>query len=173
MIYCYSIVISLNYNQILIMIINRKKNMKFDDVKNRLDDHIEHRNLRHSEQRYVILKTLWDANSKHLSAEEIYDRIKKEEDIGIATVYRALKLFKACNICRELRFNQNVSRYEIKYGKKHHDHLICINCGKFIEVMNKDIEELQDKIAEKNNFIIKSHKMELYGLCDECQQHSK
>ena len=151
------------------MIINRKWDMDYIELKNQLDTFIDQKNLRHSEQRYVILRTLWEESGKHLSAEEIYDRVKKEENIGIATVYRALKLFTSCNICKELRFDKNVSRYEIKYGKKHHDHLICIKCGKYIEVINHDIEALQDEIAEKNEFVLKSHKMELYGICKECR----
>ena len=144
--------------------------MKFTELKNQLDLCIDRKNLRHSEQRYIILKALWEESDKHLSAEEIYDRVKQDEDIGIATVYRALKLFKSCNICKELRFNQNVSRYEIKYGTEHHDHLICVNCGKYIEVVDSEIEVLQEQIAKNNDFILQSHKMELYGLCKECQQ---
>ena len=144
--------------------------MEYNDIKNQLDNYIEAKNLRHSEQRYAILRTLWEESGKHLSAEEIYDRVKQGEEIGIATVYRTLKLFTDCNICKELRFNKNVRRYEIKYGKKHHDHLICIKCGKYIEVMNEDIEELQKQIAQDNNFILQSHKMELYGICDDCQK---
>ena len=144
--------------------------MKFEKLKNKLDYYIEQQNLRHSEQRYIILKVLWESNKKHLSAEEIYDRIKKDENIGIATIYRALKLFTKFDICNELRFNRNFSRYEVKYGEKHHDHLICIQCGKNIEVVNNEIEKLQKKIADNNNFKLKSHKMELYGICEDCQK---
>ena len=71
--------------------------MKFTELKNQLDLCIDRKNLRHSEQRYIILKALWEESDKHLSAEEIYDRVKQDEDIGIATVYRALKLFKSCS----------------------------------------------------------------------------
>ncbi|HMA63067.1 MAG TPA: Fur family transcriptional regulator [bacterium] len=144
--------------------------LNYKQLKTKLNQCLEQNNMRHSEQRYIILKALWEESGKHLSAEEIYDRVKQDEDIGIATVYRTLRLLTDCKICKEFKFDQNVSRYEITYGKKHHDHLICIKCGKYIEVMNQDIEIIQKQIAEDNDFILQSHKMELYGLCKDCQE---
>lgn len=141
--------------------------MKFGKLKAKLDDYIEKEGLRHSSQREEVLRTLWQSD-KHLSADELYEIVK--DKIGIATVYRSLNLFTDCGICNEIYFTNENTRYEISYGKKHHDHLICEKCGKYIEVRNDKIENLQKKIAKENNFVLKSHKMDLYGICEECQK---
>jgi Fur family ferric uptake transcriptional regulator len=63
-----------------------------------------------------------------------------------------------------------VTRYEHLFGHEHHDHLICLNCGKYIEVVEPAIEELQAKLAQKNNFQVLRHRMELYGVCQDCRR---
>ena len=117
--------------------------------------------MRHSSQREEVLRTLWQSE-KHLSAEELYNEVK--ENIGIATVYRSLNLFTECGLCNEIYFNNETTRYEISYGKKHHDHLICEKCGKYIEVRNDKIEEIQEKIAKDNNFLLKKSILNIFFL---------
>ncbi len=107
----------------------------------------------------------------HVSPEELYDKVKeRDKTIGQATVYRTLKLFTESGIAREVDFRDGVTRFEQGYDHSHHDHLICRECGKNIEVVDEQIEELQKKLAEKYNFKLIDHEMYLYGECGECRK---
>ena len=116
-----------------------------------------------------ILKVLYFSN-EHLSAEEITQKIKENYniDIGIATVYRAMKFFEELNIVSCLDALESSKLYELNISL-HHDHLICTACRKIIEFTDDIIEEKQIKIAKKNNFILKDHVMTIYGICEDCQ----
>ena len=114
---------------------------------------------------WTFLKT-----EKHLTADELHRLIQKRvPSIGIATVYRTLKLLKECGLSREIRLDDGVTRYEHLYNHEHHDHLICSECGRLVEVFDPEIEKLQEKLAKKHNFKISSHKLEIYGLCSKCR----
>ena len=97
---------------------------------------------------------------------------KRLPTIGYATIYRTLKLLCECGICRKLRVENGISRYEPLYGHEHHDHLICLKCGRFIEVVNLDIEKLQEKIAKAEGFILMRHRLVMYGICKSCRNKS-
>lgn len=106
-----------------------------------------------------------------MSAEELYALIKKAHPgIGYATVYRTLKLLAEAGMAEERRFEDGFTRYEYKTSEGHHDHLICTRCGQILEFENERIEALQQDVAKKNRFKVQSHKLELYGLCSDCQK---
>jgi Fur family ferric uptake transcriptional regulator len=133
-----------------------------------LKNYLKERNLKITGQRQLILDAFLN-NESHVSAEELYDQIKLENPrIGLATIYRALKLFSQCGLANEVRFSNGVTRYEHLFGHEHHDHLICLNCGKYIEVVDPAIEELQARLAQDNKFQVLRHRMELYGICQDC-----
>lgn len=126
--------------------------------------------LNNSIQKEYVLKLLFESES-HLSADEIQQIIKKEEkvNIGIATVYRILNLFEEMGIVSAITIQGMDSKmYELSL-KAHHDHLICINCNKIIEFVDKEIEELQEQVAKNRGFVLQSHNMIMYGICKECQ----
>ncbi len=126
--------------------------------------------LRSTTQRDNILGMFVDAG-QHLSAEELYMRIKEvHPGIGYATVYRTLKLLAEAGLADEIRFEDGFTRYEFKASGDHHDHLICTQCGTILEFENERIEALQQDVARKNKFMVQSHKLELYGLCARCQK---
>jgi len=132
---------------------------------------VKQKGLKYTEQREIVLNVLINATD-HLSAEEVYNDIKKiykESNIGIATVYRALSFLEEVNLITSIAFGADGKKYESN-AKAHHDHLICTSCGKIIEFMDNEIEKRQDKIAKKNNFKIVSHSMQLYGVCQDCQE---
>jgi Fur family ferric uptake transcriptional regulator len=107
----------------------------------------------------------------HLSTEELYDSVRKEDpSIGQATVYRTLKLFCEAGLAKEVNFGDGVARYENTSNSVHHDHLICIGCGRQVEFMDAEIEKLQEKLAERNGFLLTSHHMYLYGVCPSCRK---
>jgi len=126
--------------------------------------------LKSTRQRDRILEVFVSAG-RHLSAEELYLLIKKtDRGIGYATVYRTLKLLTLARLAHERRFEDGVTRFEFNAAEGHHDHLICIRCGRIIEFENEQIEALQQGVAKKNKFQVHSHKLELYGHCAGCQK---
>lgn len=125
--------------------------------------------LKSTRQRDRILE-VFVAAGRHLSAEELYLLIRKsDKGIGYATVYRTLKLLAEAGLAHERRFEDGITRFEYNAAEGHHDHLICTRCGRIIEFENEQIEELQRVVARKNKFLVDSHKLELYGLCEGCQ----
>lgn len=131
---------------------------------------VKQKGLKYTEQREIVLNILLNAEG-HLSAEEVYNEIKKQHpdtNIGIATVYRALSFLEEVDLITSIAFGTEGKKYESN-AKSHHDHLICTSCGKIVEFMDEEIEKRQDKIAKKNKFKITSHSMQLYGACSDCQ----
>lgn len=125
--------------------------------------------LRSTRQRDIILEFFLDTH-QHVSVEELYLKIKATHtNIGNATVYRTLKLFVEAGLAREVLLNDGQTRYEHVMAGEHHDHLVCTGCNSIIEFENETIEQLQDEIAARHGFYIKSHKLELYGLCEKCR----
>jgi len=108
-------------------------------------------------------------SGSHLSVEELYRRVRQRNPrIGYATVYRTLRLMAESGWASSLRFGERMARFEHRTEGKHHDHLICLSCGKILEFENERIEELQTRIAQQEGFQIFDHKMELYGHCSIC-----
>jgi Fur family ferric uptake transcriptional regulator len=133
-------------------------------------EYLANENLKMTPQRRVILDTLL-RKSDHLSSEELYALVKKRDaSIGQATVYRTLKLLSDSGLIEPLDFADGVTRYEPCYGKDHHDHLICEQCGKNIEIVDEVIERRQEQLAQEHGFTLIRHKMYLYGLCPDCRK---
>jgi Fur family ferric uptake transcriptional regulator len=129
---------------------------------------LKSRGLRQSSQRDRVLETFL-AQEGHISAEELLSRVrKKDKRIGLTTVYRTLKLLTECGLAVERKFNRQMSTFEPVRLGQHHDHLICLKCGKILEFKNKDIEKMQEDVARKHGFFITNHVLELYGYCDKC-----
>ena len=138
-----------------------------------LSEYLAVKRLKSTSQRDTILQVFVEAG-QHLSAEELYARVKKTHPgIGYATVYRTLKLLADAGLAQERRFEDGFTRYEHASQDAHHDHLICTRCGAIIEFENERIEALQQDVARKNRFKVQSHKLELYGLCAGCQGKKK
>lgn len=132
-------------------------------------NYIKEKELRYTKQREAILDTFL-SSSGHITADELYNAVKrKHPDIGFATVHRNLKLMTECGLADEIKIGSHKTRYEQKFGHGHHDHLICMKCGRFIEVHDDRIERLQDRLAKANDFIPQKHKLEIYGLCRKCK----
>jgi Fur family ferric uptake transcriptional regulator len=135
-----------------------------------LESYIRGKKLKHSRQRVQILDTLIKSE-RHLTADELYREVKVVlPTIGCATVYRALKVFCESGICRDLRLEDGATRYELVRGDEHHDHLVCIECGRFQEVVDPKIEKLQEKLARTEGFTLKRHRLEMYGICRKCRK---
>ncbi len=144
----------------------------FEVKRQRLNDHLAQHGLRHTQQRDVILGEFLRRH-EHVTVEDLWHRVRKVDPaIGYATVYRTLKLFTECGIAYKREFGDAGARYE-GTTEHHHDHMICTRCGKIIEFENEAIERLQEKVCRERSFQMRSHKMELYGLCQKCQRKKK
>jgi len=134
------------------------------------EDFIELKGLRRTAQREKILNKFL-STEKHVSAQELYKIVRKQDKgIGYTTVYRTMKLLSESGLCGEIDFGDGVLRYEHKYAHEHHDHLICRKCGRFIEVMNPNIEKLQVAMANMHGFTPERHKLEIFGICKRCRK---
>ncbi|MBW6512399.1 MAG: transcriptional repressor [Desulfuromonadaceae bacterium] len=124
--------------------------------------------LKSTRQREIILKAFLKSTS-HLSTEDLYLSLrKKHPGIGYATVYRTLKLFAECGIAEEQNFGDGQTRFEPSHQENHHDHLVCTACHSIIEFENPQIEKLQEEVAANHGFTTTHHRLELYGLCQQC-----
>ncbi len=127
------------------------------------------KDLKLTSQRESILR-IFLGIEKHVSIDDLYVLVKNKDDkIGYATVARTMKLIKEAGLAREIDLGEGKKRYEHLFGHKHHDHLVCSNCGKCIEVLDARIEELQEKLAKKYDFKLTTHRMEIIGLCRDCR----
>lgn len=118
--------------------------------------------------RVKILHILENASSRHCSAEDIYKALlDMGEDVGLATVYRVLTQFETAGLVIRHRFEGDLAVFELDDGE-HHDHLVCIKCGKVEEFIDPIIEERQLAIAEKMNFQMTDHNLYIFGICENC-----
>lgn len=128
--------------------------------------------LRSTKQREHILDAFFQ-QPDHVSIEELLTRVRERDPaIGYATVYRTLKLLTECGVAHERKFGDGLTRYELADDEAHHDHLICVECQRIVEFEEPRVEALQDEIARKYGFVVRSHKHELYGVCPDCQRKS-
>jgi len=120
--------------------------------------------------RLKILEILEDKQDQHMRAEEVYKYLLDgNEDIGLATVYRVLTQFEQAGLVVRHHFEGGHSVFELDQGG-HHDHMLCIKCGRVDEFMDEIIEERQKAIAQKAGYKITDHSLYIYGICSECQK---
>jgi Fur family ferric uptake transcriptional regulator len=118
--------------------------------------------------RLKVLQILEQSCDHHLSAEGVYKALlEMGEDVGLATVYRVLTQFEAAGLVNRHNFEGGHSVFELSQGK-HHDHLVCVKCGKVEEFFDDMIERRQQIIAQQANFKMTDHALNIYGICPLC-----
>ena len=128
---------------------------------------IQAKGLKTTRQRSTIVQVFFRMRG-HISVEELLREVKKvNPKIGYATVYRTLHLLVESNLVEERRFGDGLARYEGRNEVEHHDHMICLECGKIREFSNPKLIELQEQLARENGFQIFRHRLELYGTCED------
>ena len=143
------------------------------DAKGKFEQYVAGKGLRHTVQREQIVD-IFLVTEKHLTVQELYDLVRKKyKGIGYATVARAVKLMTESGICRQADFGDGSQRFEHKFGHEHHDHLICVGCGKFVEIYSKRLEKLQEQLVTKHGYVQRYHKMDIFGLCSKCSRKGK
>ncbi|MFZ7222662.1 ferric iron uptake transcriptional regulator [Avibacterium avium] len=132
--------------------------------------------LKITEPRLTILALMQEHSMSHFSAEDVYKLLlERGEDIGLATVYRVLNQFDEANILTRHNFEGNKSVFELA-PSEHHDHIICVDCGKVFEFNDEIIEQRQKQISEEHGIKLKTHSLYLYGKCsdiDNCDEKDK
>ena len=138
-------------------------------TKNLLSNALKKEGLRHTIQRQAV----WDeikSNDDHRDAEQIYSALRKNNlNVSRATVYRTIDVLYKNNLIRKIELGDSPSKYENKVNSDHHDHIICVQCGRIDEFVDDKIESLQDKIIDKLGFKMIRHIHQLFVLCKDCQ----
>jgi Fur family ferric uptake transcriptional regulator len=125
--------------------------------------------LKATHPRLKILEIMEAAEDRHLNAEDIYKALLESgEDVGLATVYRVLTQFEDAGLVTRHHFEGGTSVFELNQGE-HHDHILCVKCGKVEEFVDDVIEQRQRKIAEDAGFSMTDHALYIYGVCKDCQ----
>jgi Fur family ferric uptake transcriptional regulator len=134
------------------------------ELKERWRAYVQDHRLNVTAQREAIVEQFLRTRD-HVSIDELLSKVRKRQPrVGYATVYRTLKLLVDSGLAVERQFGDGQARYEVVGD--HHDHLICVKCGLILEFEDHEIEQLQEKIAERlGGFTVLRHRHELYGLC--------
>jgi len=136
-----------------------------------LSRYLDEHKLKHTKQREAILEAFLEAKG-HVTSEDLYNVIKaRHPGIGFTTVYRTMKLLCEAGLANERHFDDGVTRYEIQH--EHHDHLVCVRCGRIVEFECAMIESAQDDIAARYGFRLLRHRHELYGHCSDCAKKAE
>jgi Fur family transcriptional regulator, ferric uptake regulator len=144
------------------------------DNQDQFKDLLKQNGLKVTTQRVAILEVLNNRPGKHLTAEEIYDYVKKKyPEIGLATVYRTIQMLSELNLIDKLNLDDGYVRYEISKKSKedachHHHHLICLDCGNIYAFQDDLLETLEERIKETMGFEVVDHEVKFFGHCKKC-----
>ena len=146
------------------------------DPRQVLREYVAKNGLKFTKQRELIADVFF-ASEGHLRVEELLEKVREQDSqVSLATVYRTMKLLTDCGLAHPHRFGERQTVYEPTEGdEEHHDHIICVDCGKIVEFVDDQIEDLQEQAAQRNGFRLTDHRMELYGQCVrmDCPERSK
>ncbi len=141
-----------------------------------LDLYLERHGLKQTQQRKLIVSYFLQINA-HIDAEALHRKVREDgHDIGLATIYRTLNLLTDAGLVEQQSFQDGRSVFEVATPDSHHDHLICTRCGQVIEFEDHEIEALQERIAAKFAMNLKSHRLDLFGTCQDetvCTERSQ
>jgi Fur family ferric uptake transcriptional regulator len=137
-------------------------------------DELKSTGLKATLPRLKILEIFQKSKHRHMTAEDVFRVLMEEHsDVGLATVYRVLAQFEQAEILSRSHFESGKAVYEINEGQ-HHDHLVCLDCGKVEEFYDAEIEKRQQAVAKTKGFSIADHALSLYAHCttDKCPNRS-
>jgi Fur family ferric uptake transcriptional regulator len=130
-------------------------------------EEIKNTGLKATAPRVRILELFQGAERRHLSAEDVYRQLLIDgSDIGLATVYRVLTQFEQAGLLRRSTFETGKAVFELDEGT-HHDHLVCLDCGRVEEFLDPAIEQRQQAIAKARGFALQEHALALYATCEQ------
>ena len=143
--------------------------MANQELLSKFRDILRREGLKYTSQRVVVLKEVLKDRG-HRDCEDIYLALKQSGGhVSRATVYRTMDILVKNGYARKMEIGDGRTRYESKMGSPHHDHLICTSCGKIVEFLDQDVEDLQEKIAKHYHFTLQRHIHQLFGVCKKCR----
>ena len=147
---------------------------KYKKVEKIFVEYLEQKKLRKTPERFAILEEIY-TRDRHFDAEALYISMKnKNYRVSRATVYNTLDLLLESELVSRHRFGKNLARYEIAYGYKQHDHIICTECLKVGEFCDPRLQQIKDMTEKLLKFKVMRHSLNLYGLCEDClKTHEK
>ncbi len=126
------------------------------------------RGLRLTRQREEVLRYCWSTH-EHFTADEVWAWVRsRDRRVSRATVYRTLALLVEGGFLEKLERGRDEALYEHVLGHRHHDHMICLDCGRILEFRNDEIERLQEEVARRHRFRMLRHQLRLEGYCSRC-----
>ena len=129
--------------------------------------------LKTTQPRLKVLDVLETSEIHHMTAEDVYKRLlETEQEIGLATVYRILTQFETAGLVIRHNFEGGRALYELDNGA-HHDHMVCVECGKVFEFFDRTIEQRQRNVATKAGFAMEDHSLSLYGVCNGMKESGR
>lgn len=150
----------------------KEKKLSSSDIEGLIENFIfflKGKDLKFTNQRRAICQWIF-ASKSHFTADDLVMAFHSQKWVSKATIYRTLGLMVEAGMLVEQDFGEGYKTFEFIYIKSHHDHLICLECSKITEFESPEIERFQEKIAEKEGFLLKSHSLKLYGICDQCRK---
>ena len=130
---------------------------------------VSDKNMRNTPEREEIVREIF-AEREHFDVDELYLRLRRKRSrVSKASIYRNLPLIMECGLIREVWHEDGHMHYEPLYGVSHHCHLRCIKCGEVIEFIAGEIKMIERRLAEKHNFDIIDHRLNVVGLCSKCR----
>jgi Fur family ferric uptake transcriptional regulator len=130
-------------------------------------DELKNNGLKATLPRLKILEVFQSGAQRHMTAEDVFRHLLLEHtDIGLATVYRVLTQFEQAGILSRNHFESGKAVYELNEGQ-HHDHMVCLDCGRVEEFYDPEIESRQQAVAEAKGFVIADHALSLYAHCTQ------
>jgi Fur family transcriptional regulator, ferric uptake regulator len=128
-------------------------------------DELKNSGLKATLPRIKVLEMFQRTNQRHMSAEDVYKLLLMEDaDVGLATVYRVLMQFEQAGILSRTHFETGKAVFELNEGQ-HHDHLVCLDCGRVEEFFDAEIEKRQHDVASERGFALQDHALALYATC--------
>ncbi len=131
--------------------------------------YLSSKNLKLTKERKAVLQEIF-LHPGHLEAEELWHNLrKKKKRASRATIYRTLDLLVESEIVRKVDLGHGHSHYELMLDHPHHEHMICLSCGKVIEFSDRTMERTLNKLCEKRGFEHTSHRFQIFGYCKDCR----
>lgn len=139
---------------------------------------LREKGLKVTSQRLLVLETIADHPGEHLTAEEIFDLVRRQyPEIGLATIYRTLQVLVELNVIDKISFDDGFARYEAgglaSDAGHHHHHAICNQCGRVFSFEDDLLDTLEQALYDTMGFTVADHEVKLYGICKECRGEIK
>ena len=131
---------------------------------------IRRKGLRNTPEREEIIGEIFATND-HFDVDELYLRLRsKGSRVSKASIYRNIPLIMECGLIKEVWHEDGHMHYEPMYGQSHHCHLRCIKCGKVVEFVEEELQVIEERLAERHDFLVVDHRLDVVGYCSTCRK---